>query len=360
MEVGKLLNSKPQPQRKIAGARRQKKKRVTKKTRINVAEHAPKYEFLPESAKASCVLKFGQLLRGDAVEAKREMDKIFSVKSPLKDGVDEKHRDHGRLVIKKIIVKVYGMGARALLNSGVLPNVLSKEFVDCLGIEPDNTNRRITAVMGEKCPVVGMIKDVPIHLDKKVVNPNFLVVQGSPYDVIVGDPTMESMEGVLDLGHRVGSFVVYGDKIEIPREPEYVQEDAGYKVGTDTDDFTSATSAEESEERQGSELEASEEELIPMINDGEIKGAVCDSTDSEPCSGGEKFESVINPGLAHLSKRQAKRITPLLKHGEVVAYSLHDLRQASVNTRHQFELSDDRPLYAKNRRMTTAHQKLVK
>lgn len=39
--------------------------------------------------------------------------------------------------------------------------------------------------------MVGMIKDVLIHLDDKVVKLNFLVVQCSPYDVIVGDPKMK-------------------------------------------------------------------------------------------------------------------------------------------------------------------------
>lgn len=65
-----------------------------------------------------------------------------------------------------------------------------------------------------------------------------------------------------------------------------------------------------------------------MMNDGEIKGAQCDRTDSKNCSGDKKFESVIKPGLTQLSKRQAKRIQWLLKNSEVVAYSLHGLRQA--------------------------------
>lgn len=51
---------------------------------------------------------------------------------------------------------------------------------------------------------------------------NFLVEEGSPYDVIVGDPTMEILEKVLDFGNRVASFVVTGDKIGIPMEPDYV------------------------------------------------------------------------------------------------------------------------------------------
>lgn len=66
MELERLLNSLPHAQRKIAGARRQKKKRVakksTRKTRINLAEHALKYELIQELAKASSGLTFGKLL----------------------------------------------------------------------------------------------------------------------------------------------------------------------------------------------------------------------------------------------------------------------------------------------------------
>lgn len=80
--------------------------------------------------------------------------------------------------------------------------------------------------------MVGMIKDVLMNIDVKVVKINFLVVQGSPLDVIVGDPAMEIMEGVLNLVNRVASFIVDGDNIEIPMEPNYVQEDPGYNAWT--------------------------------------------------------------------------------------------------------------------------------
>lgn len=63
-----------------------------------------------------------------------EMDKIFSGKSSLKVGIAGRDRDHGRPVLKTILVKLYGTGAIALLDSGVVLNVLSKEFVYRLGI----------------------------------------------------------------------------------------------------------------------------------------------------------------------------------------------------------------------------------
>lgn len=49
MKVERLLNPKPQPQRKVVGNRRPKKKRATKKapkkTTLSIADHAPRFEF---------------------------------------------------------------------------------------------------------------------------------------------------------------------------------------------------------------------------------------------------------------------------------------------------------------------------
>lgn len=179
---------------------------------------------------------------------------------------------------------------------------------------------------------------MPVHLDENVVKLTFLVVEGSPYDVIVGDPTMETMEGVLDLGNQVASFVVDGDKIEIPMEPDYIHGDPGYKSATDTDEFSSATSAGQSEEGNVTDSDTTEEELIVIIKDEDdgVRVACMSDTDRQSGSEGEHLANEIYPGISHLSKRQSKHIKRFLKHSEVVAYSLHELKQASVRPRHHF------------------------
>lgn len=138
MKAERFLNPQLQLQRKVPKTRRLKKKRVTnkapRKTKVSIAEHAPTYEFSRELGKASCGLTFRKLMSGDAIEAKREMVKILSAKSSLKVGVAGETKDHGKRIIKTILVKVYGTEARNLLDSGAVPNVLSKEFVERLGI----------------------------------------------------------------------------------------------------------------------------------------------------------------------------------------------------------------------------------
>lgn len=67
-----------------------------------------------------------------------------------------------------------------------------------MGIEPRKTNQRITTIAEENSPIVGMLKDVPSHLDDAVVKIDLRVVEGSPYDVIVRDPTMYDLKEVND------------------------------------------------------------------------------------------------------------------------------------------------------------------
>lgn len=54
------------------------------------------------------------------------MDRNFSGKGKLKVGLAEWNKYHGRRVLNKILVKIFGTEARALLDPGAVPNVLSK------------------------------------------------------------------------------------------------------------------------------------------------------------------------------------------------------------------------------------------
>lgn len=104
MEVEKII--KPQVTRTRMHKKQSIVKKWQRKTKINLAEHAPKYEFLPNLAKDSCGLKFRQLLRGDAVEAKKELDRIFRCRNQLKIGVVGGSKDHGSRVLRIILILV--------------------------------------------------------------------------------------------------------------------------------------------------------------------------------------------------------------------------------------------------------------
>lgn len=72
---------------------------------------------------------------------------------------------------------------------------------------------------GEKSEVVDILKDVPLNLVEKVLKLKCLVVEGFAYDVIIGELTMEGLDGISDVGNRVSSFVVACDKVQIQIKP---------------------------------------------------------------------------------------------------------------------------------------------
>lgn len=76
---------------------------------------------------------------------------------------------------------------------GEFTHVVSKELADRLGIDPDKSDLSLNAITGEKSPELGMLRDVPVHLIKKVEKLGFLVVEGSPYDATLGAATMEKL-----------------------------------------------------------------------------------------------------------------------------------------------------------------------
>lgn len=142
---------------------------------------------------------------------------------------------------------VSGTRCRALLDIGAVPNILSKELVERLGVHPALSSRHVAAIPKEKSAVVGTLKGVALLPGSKVVTVDFLVMEQSPYDMIICDPMMEKYSGFLDLGILISSFVIYQERVEVLIDPDYVDEDPGGKSATDIEDFTSVSSAKDSE-----------------------------------------------------------------------------------------------------------------
>lgn len=87
------------------------------------------------------------------------------------------------------------------------------------------------------------------------MNLHFLVIENEPNDFIVGEPLMEILNGVLDIGNRLAPFTIEGETFQISMESDYFYEDLEAKNGTDSNYFTSAFSAvvspEHSDEKMG-------------------------------------------------------------------------------------------------------------
>lgn len=88
------------------------------------------------------------------------------------------------------------------MESGATRNVLSKDLVQRLLLVLLETRNNITIATGITSPVVGILKVVPVKYGEVVMSLDFIVVHGSPLEVMVGDPGMEQLKGTIDLGNR--------------------------------------------------------------------------------------------------------------------------------------------------------------
>lgn len=84
------------------------------------------------------------------------------------------------------------------MDSGAVPNVLSKLLVQILSLVPCKTHKNITVSTCTKSLVVGILTEFPVKFGDFTVKLYFLVVDGSTFDVILGDPSMEEFKCVID------------------------------------------------------------------------------------------------------------------------------------------------------------------
>lgn len=86
-----------------------------------------------------------------------------------------------------------------------------------------------------KCYLVGKFSSVPGASDDVVVK--LMVVDGSPFDVIIGNPAMGDLQGVFDFGKRTVRLTRGEHTVELPFERDYSREKESGK-GTDREEFT--------------------------------------------------------------------------------------------------------------------------
>lgn len=108
-----------------------------------------------------------------------------------------------------------------MLNSGTVPDILSRSFDDCLSSIADDIINRITVSNRVKSTILGLLTTVTVALDDLIVPLNFMTVGCSLFDVIIGYPALESKSGIIDLGKRVAHLFRKGNTYNIPVIPEY-------------------------------------------------------------------------------------------------------------------------------------------
>ena len=117
---------------------RTRRKRTSKKNAVK--EHSGKYDVVSSLANAPSGLKFGQMIRGDGDEAKKEIRRLFNSRPrrPVAASIGTLPKR-----LKVVSVQVFGTQMRALLDSGAISNVMNASVASKLSLSQSRPRRRL-------------------------------------------------------------------------------------------------------------------------------------------------------------------------------------------------------------------------
>ncbi len=235
------------------------KKSAGKMVIAELGKRVEKYDLIQNLAQAEAGITFGHIARGEIEFAKNELQRILSgklgrtiVKFAGKDEV------HGISMSRHLLVRVqvYSESPMTLFDSGAIPNVMLHKMVRKLYLRVKSTNRTIKVAncASEKC--LGTLDEVPISMGEFVLPMDFLVLEETPYDILIGLLTMIQLRVRPDY-YRMVLKIHYAWNSEVLNY-EY-ELDSG---NTSEDEFTS-----DGAEYDKHEEEYSIEELVLMLNE---------------------------------------------------------------------------------------------
>jgi len=417
----------PKVERKKEKAKETKKKKSARTKKASgglqgFTSIVKRYNVMEELSLAPCGLSFGQLLRGDAEDAKKMLKKLLRSDSKLRFMATSIPTEPRRL--KLVTATVRGMRIQALLDSGAVPNIISTRVTEQLDIDVTPTSRRITVADGSSTGAHGTAEGVTIRFGDMRVRVDFLVIDGPPFDLIIGCPTLEKLEAQLDFGKQVVRFHHDGASVEVGLEYDHA---AQWRISstTDSEEFTSEESSTQGDEPlpddesneeanaviKGPDILCADEPLAVQVDDIDLDGydsedefdAVCTMVDNEPLSTNEPPKSVaqvpscesnddglpenttvgslasdddlsdsgnevekaerlmkIDEATAHIPYPEQDALRDVLEDPHMIAWSLSDLRPWKIPFSHTFELHDDKPVYHTPRRMAPKHTRLLR
>lgn len=243
--IPRLLNPPPPPELTIGvppfGNKHVKPRHKSKSKRSNrksaLQEHVEKYNVIAEISIAPSGLTFVQLIRGDGDVAKNEISRLFTKRSGGSRAYAV-HADTKPRRLRLVNVREYGTDARALFDSDAVPNTISLQLVSKLCLSPQLTGKKITLADGGNAPCQGTLPGVPKSFGDLTVNLDYLLVKGTPFDLIIGLPSLEELKACIDLGSQNVRITV-GDKTMRLGLTMDVEQSTQNRSSTDSEDFTS-------------------------------------------------------------------------------------------------------------------------
>ena len=237
---------------------------------------------------------------------------------------------------------------------------------------------------GANAPCLGSLHQIPTSFGELIVKLDFLVVKGTPFDLIIGLPTLEGLQACIDLNKQHVHMTAGEDstRLGLIMDVEHVSRST---ASTDSEDFTS-----NSEAVPGSSTTRDNEFVLATLDralfepdlgltklpDGAEDGSIGlpDLLEEEPDSESEDEEgesradeenperlqlALLREKLRHLAFENREGIVSSMQNSGIVAWSLDDLRPADVPVSHSFELEDPRPITHTIRRLPPRHNEVV-
>ena len=255
--------------------------------------------------------------------------------------------------LKAVSVQVYGTQMRALLYSGGNPNFMNASVASRLYLSQKPTSTKITVANGQKKTCLGSIEDVLVSFNGTVTSLNFLVVAGSPVDILIRYATLEELQACIDLVHQSVRRVIENKTVKMSLEFDQVSPIVASSE-TDSEDFTSDV------ESFASEISSEEDTyVVAILGDDPCRLNLTldraieedDEVDSSDSNGINEEVKMLRERLAHLDNEAQSVIETALMDKSIFATSLDDLRPAEVPAKHHFELDHTNPIYNSARRM---------
>lgn len=323
-------------------------------------DHVGKYDLFEALASASSGMSFGQLIRGDALEAQKGIQKLFPYRSSsTKDNVTKSGLGTAKRILKMCPVRVYGTGCLALPDTGAVPNLISAQLLARLGAEPSSTRRTITVANGVHARCRGLVKDVPVLFAERVTKLDFLAVDGVSVDVLIGLTDLERLQTTLDLGGQFVDFNISGKLVRTGLRSETDQHNGEHEPDEDEDFTTDSSSSDESASGDSGDSSSEEEDslVVTLVKAGEMEGKF---QTTRELSDEEKRLRLVSEKLKHLPPSEREAVRNMIESSNLAAWSLEDLRSAEVPTKHRFSLTDSCPIYHRPRRMAPKNHAIVK
>lgn len=108
-----------------------------------------------------------------------------------------------------------------------------------LSLEADGNPFGLSMGDGQRARSTGTVREVSAGFNHRHLKMDFCVMESLPFDVIIGVPVFEALQGCLDFGLQRVTLVSGGKKATLPFEYAVIEDPFGSSLETDSEDIGS-------------------------------------------------------------------------------------------------------------------------